>query len=197
MLDGTPKAPASHTADSGPDSRPKPAATAHTVVLEQLRDRIQAVVLDMSALSTRAATWTRTPRTPQKPLRPASRRAPATVHQAQTKRSMPKRRRMPQRRKRRSDKRPCSSTIEECSSFFCEQGDFTEEASAGATKNPHPPSSLVHFQTAIALHSNLNTFRSHDSTSHRAVHQKQATFHCSVTRSLRLKVGSSRWHGPC
>ena len=55
-------------------------------------------------------------------------------------------------------------------------------------KEPTFPSSLVHIQTATSLHLHINTFRSHDSSSHRTVHHKRVTFHCSVTHSLWLKT---------
>ena len=77
-------------------------------ILEQLRDRIQAIALDMSALNQSCnVDASQTRRLPTSPnVSPANAdKAPA-----------PKRRRRSQRRKRRSDKRPCSSTIEESSS---------------------------------------------------------------------------------
>ena len=112
-------------------SRQLPSRTP-TAVLEQQRDQIQAIALDISALNQSCNVDSSTPRASQEPLRPAAcRRAPTSVPQTQTKHSVPKRRR---RRKRRPDKRPCSSTIEESSSS-ADHG----ERERGATRNPHHP----------------------------------------------------------
>ena len=70
---------------------------------------------------------------------------------------MPKRRRRPQRRKKRADKRPRSSTIEESSSSTDRVN--SQRKRAQCHKEPTPPSSRVHIQTATALHLHINTFR--------------------------------------
>ena len=63
---------------------------------------------------------------------------------------------------------------------FGGQGEFTEKASAvlQGTRTTLIPHTYLH----------INTFRSHDSSSHRTAHHERATFHCSVTHSLRLKT---------
>ena len=142
-----------------------------TADLEQQLDRIQAIALDMSALNHCCNVDSNSSRAPQEPLRSAaSRRA---------KRSVPK----PQRRKRRSIKWPCSSTIEESSSS-------ANRVERGAARNPHHPPPSPTFRLPLP-----NTFRSHDSTSHRTVHHERVTLHCSVTRSFRLRVEIE--NGPC
>ena len=120
-----------------------------------------------------------TPRTFQGPPRPAvCQRAPTSVPQTQTKRLATKRRHRPQRRKRRSDKRPCTSTIEESSSSADRVN--SQRKRVRCYKEPSPPSSLKHIQIATSLHLHITTFHSHSS--------ERATFQCSVTHSLRLKT---------
>ena len=108
--------------------------------------------------------------------------------------------RRPQRRKRRSDKRPCSSTIEELSSSVNRVR--SQRKRARCYMEPAPPSSLIHIQTAIALHLHINTFRSLDSTSHRTVHHERPLFTVlsptasGSKRTASMKVASARRHGP-
>ena len=123
-------------------SRQLPSRT--TAILEQLRDRIQAIPLDMSALNQSCNVDSNTPKASQGPPRPAvSRRAPTSVSQTQTNRPAPKRRRRPQRRKRRSDKRPCTSTIEESSSSGDRVTSLRESAVLQGTHTT-PPSNSTH-----------------------------------------------------
>ena len=141
----------------------------------------------MSALNQSCNVDSNAPRKPQEPLRPAdSRHAPATAQQARAKRSAPRRR--PQASKTKEDKRLCSSTIEESSSSA--NGATSQRKRVRCCKEPIPSTSIIHIQTAIALHLHFNiyTFHSHGSSSHRTVHHERATFHCSVTRSLRLET---------
>ena len=130
-------------------SRQLPARTP-TAVLEQLRDRIKATALDMTALNQSCNVERNTPRAHHGPPRPAvCRRAPTSVPQTQ-----PKRRRRP-RRKRRSDKRPSRSKVEESSSSADRVN--SQKKGAWCCKEPSPPSSLIHFQITTSLHLHITT----------------------------------------
>ena len=107
---------------------------------------------------------------------PADERAPTSVPQMRTKCSALNRRRRPRD----------------------ESGDLTNVHAAaqskschlrwGCNKEPTPPPFLMHIQAVTPLHLHINTFRSHDCSSHHTVHHERATFRCSFTRSLRLKT---------
>ena len=79
--------------------------------------------------------------------------------------------------------------------FFDEQVN-SQRKRARCHKEPTPPSSLTHIQTATSLNLHITTFRSHNSSSHRTVRYEPAIFHCSVTRSLRLETDVKYECGP-
>ena len=139
-----------------------------TAVLEQLRDRIQAIALDMS--SARAATWVRV-----HPERPRGLPTSPYVSPANA------RRRRPQRRKRRSDKRPCSSTTEESSPSADRVN--SQRKRAQCYKEPTPPSSLIHISVQRTTSGPLFTVLLPTASG-----SKQ-------TSSMNL--ASSRWQGSC
>ena len=152
-------------------------------ILEQLRDRIQAIALDMSALNQSCNVDSNTPRAPQG--LPDQRSAVVLPCRYSKRRHSARRRSgvagLRDERGDLTNGHAASSTIEESSSSADRVN--SQRKRARCCKEPTPPSSLMHIQTATSLHLHIATFRSHDSSFHSTVHYEWATFHCSVTHS--------------
>ena len=149
------------------DPSRQPPSRTPTAVLGQLRDRIQAIALDMSALNQSCNVDSNTPRAPQEPPRPAAcRRAPP---QTQT--------------KRRSGVAGVERNI-----VFSGQGDFTEKASAvlQGTHTTSLPRTHPDCHFASPPHQHLPFPRQLLSPSRCTT--SGPFFTCSVTYSLQIKT---------
>ena len=107
--------------------------------------------------------------------------------QTRAQRSTHKRRHRTQRR-RRSEKRACCDTIEESSSS-AEEADARRLCARFYKESPQ--CSFIHSQPDTSIHPHIPTFRARDCGAHDTWHHERASVHCSVTRSLQLKLDVS------